>query len=447
MTEQKKSPYVKTFSCPSCGGSVTIRAIGSSLNVVCSYCSSIIDTSNENYIVIETFTNKKRKKQIIELGDRGNLFGTLWENIGYMERKDQSGKYTWSEYLLFNPMQGFRWLTEYGGHWSFVKTIKDKPESDRVFNSSNITYKNTVYSLFNKGTATISFVIGEFYWQIRIGEKVDLIEFIAPPEILSIERSEDEVNWSIGSYINANLIRDAFSIKKIMPNQVGIAPNQPSPYNLDLTQKITKYWKLFLITLTCIQLYFFLIPDSDIIYSSKIEFRSNDIEKTKVSQSFEVNEKETNLRLNFHTPLNDSWLELQVELINDDTGDSIEFEEGIEYYSGYDSDGHWSEGSETTEKIITAIPKGRYHLNIEASGPNLLRNENADSSIPSWNSESPPVIVTIEVKTGATIWSNFILSLILLSLFPIVILWRRHSFESGRWSESDYSPYNSSEED
>jgi hypothetical protein len=96
------SPHVKTFSCPNCAGSVNIRAIGSTINVVCSYCSSIIDTNDENYKVVDAFTNKVQRRTIIALGQRGELFGTLWETIGYMERCDQSGQYVWSEYLLFN---------------------------------------------------------------------------------------------------------------------------------------------------------------------------------------------------------------------------------------------------------------------------------------------------------------------------------------------------------
>ena len=28
--------------------------------------------------------------------------------------------YDWYEYLLYNPYNGFRYLTEYQGHWSFI---------------------------------------------------------------------------------------------------------------------------------------------------------------------------------------------------------------------------------------------------------------------------------------------------------------------------------------
>ena len=205
--EETKRPYVKTFSCPNCAGSVNIRAIGSSINVVCSYCSSVIDTNDENYKVVDTFTNKIKRRQVIGLGQRGELYGTLWEVIGYMERVEQSGTYTWSEYLLFNPLKGFRWLTEYAGHWSFVTTLKDHLEEHPPNNPLYASYKNKEYTTFSIGTATVTFVIGEFYWQVRIGEKVDMIEFISPPETLTLEKNSEERVWSVGLYTSAEIIK------------------------------------------------------------------------------------------------------------------------------------------------------------------------------------------------------------------------------------------------
>ena len=36
--------------------------------------------------------------------------------------------YSWDEYLLFNPYKGFRYLTEYNGHWNFVQVQTALPE-------------------------------------------------------------------------------------------------------------------------------------------------------------------------------------------------------------------------------------------------------------------------------------------------------------------------------
>ena len=36
------------------------------------------------------------------------------------------------------------------------------------------------------------------------------------------------------------------------------------------------------------------------------------------------------------------------------------------------------------------------------------------------------------------LWSNYVLAMIFLALFPLFSRWRRNAFESQRWSESDF---------
>ncbi len=366
------SPHVKTFSCPNCAGSVNIRAIGSTINVVCSYCSSIIDTNDENYKVVDAFTNKVERRTIIGLGQRGELFGTLWETIGYMERCDQSGQYVWSEYLLFNPWKGFRWLTEYGGHWSFVTTIKDQPKGTPGLDLLYTNFQDKEYLLFNKGTAKVTYVLGEFYWQVRIGEQVDLQEFIAPPEILSMESTSDEIVWSLGQYVNAETIRLAFQVPddKPMPVQTGVAPNQPSPYDPEDAVKIRKYWKYFSYAILLIHIGVCFGHSRETVYKGQIEFTSADKGKTKVTPQFEIKET-TTIDISLSAPVNNTWLEIGGDFVNDDNGQIDEFERGIEYYTGTDSDGAWSEGSDSTSHTIESVSKGKYHINLEVSGPPL----------------------------------------------------------------------------
>jgi hypothetical protein len=433
------SPHVKTFSCPSCAGSVNIRAIGSSINVVCSYCSSIIDTNDENYKVVDAFTNKVQRRTIIGLGQRGELFGTLWETIGYMERCDQSGQYVWSEYLLFNPWKGFRWLTEYGGHWSFVTTIKDQPKIRTSTDPVSTVYKNESFLLFNKGTAKVTYVLGEFYWQVRVGEQVDLQEFIAPPEILSMESNSEEIVWSLGQYVEAETIRVAFQVPgdKPMPVQTGVAPNQPSPYKPEDAIKIRKYWKYFAYAILLIHIGTCFNHKRDKVYTGYVDFSATDKGKTKVTPQFEIKDK-TNIEISMSAPIENTWIEINGDFVNDENGESEEFNRGIEYYTGTDSDGAWSEGSTNTSHTIESVSKGKYHLNLEVSGPPL---GDKDPAQPATANMNQPVILSIEIKTGGLVWENFWLALLFISLYPIFVWWKTRKFETARWAESDFSPY------
>jgi hypothetical protein len=72
--------------------------------------------------------------------------------------------------------------------------------------------------------------------------------------------------------------------------------------------------------------------------------------------------------------------------------------------------------------VFKAVPPGNYYLVIEYE----LGTDNAEA-----------VVDTLEVVRNPTGWSNFVLLLIFLAVFPLVSRWRRNAFEARRWSESD----------
>ncbi|MNL42842.1 hypothetical protein D3C87_1653250 [compost metagenome] len=122
---------------------------------------------------------------------------------------------------------------------------------------------------------------------------------------------------------------------------------------------------------------------------------------------------------------------MQGELVNDDTGDVQEFTKDVEYYSGRDADGDWTEGSQGGTVLLSAIPGGTYHVNFQVTGPLGLT----------------PLPYTLEIRRGVPRWPNFFLAIVLLSLWPIWLWWKDRNFELARWSQSDYSPYPSHSDD
>ena len=119
--EQEKN-RTSALSCPSCGAVVNLRAIGQSMSAVCGSCGAILDTATPELRLIEQAEAAQQKlAPLLPIGQRGKLFETDYEIIGFLQRADQWS--SWSEYLLFNPWKGFRWLVSYHGHWSFVTRL------------------------------------------------------------------------------------------------------------------------------------------------------------------------------------------------------------------------------------------------------------------------------------------------------------------------------------
>lgn len=434
----KKNP--KVFDCPSCGGGVHLRALGHTVTVVCASCGTLIDTTNENHKILSSAAQKIKVEPLIPLGQRGKIFDVTWEVIGFMQRSDGSGQYHWREYLLFNPAQGFRWLTEFDGHWNFVVSIKDKPTLFEAGGSSHVDYKGKSFQLFLKGAAKVNFVLGEFYWRVKTGERVQVKDFIAPPEILSYEANKEEIIWSLGQYVAPEEIRTAFQIDKAMPMRLGVAPNQPAAFD-SKGISISNYWLIFVAILLILQIFFAVGVKNEKVYEGAFSYLSDDLQKVKVTPSFELTGGKKNLDLKFYSPVQNSWIEFQVDLVNEKTGEVREFEKGIEYYSGTDSDGYWTEGSQVSHVLLSAVPAGLYHLNIEAS------SAKTSSTFLYATFEPKKLDYTVVVTRDVSNWSNFFGAFLALSILPAFAWWNKRSFERARWSTSDYSPYEIEEEE
>src|SRR5438270_10338 len=109
----------KSLSCPNCGAAVELRGFAHTLTAVCPNCLSVLDTASPELQVLQTFQGKQRVQPKLPLGSRGSLNGTLYEVIGFQQREvvSDGDVFCWDEYLLFNPYKGFRYLSEYEGHW------------------------------------------------------------------------------------------------------------------------------------------------------------------------------------------------------------------------------------------------------------------------------------------------------------------------------------------
>jgi hypothetical protein len=443
-----------TFRCPSCGAGVVIRAQGLTVSVACSSCGSVIDATNENYQIIAKAASALRIQPRIPIGTRGKIDGKTWEVIGFMQRAETLGLSTpvfgdaWAEYLLFNPMHGFRWLTEIQGHWSFVTPLKLKNlgavsrAGDRT-----VQFGGELYQLFSSSRVTVKYVIGEFYWRVQVGAAAEMQDYIAPPEMISSEKSSgpegEELNWSSSRYLRAEEVRMAFALPKgqeiEIPDPIGVGANEPSPYGPD-ARKVYSAWGFFCMVLFVIQFASMLFSAHTTVDEETFPYHPGESGAQQVTRSFAIENGMSgvgNVQVRLSSPVSNSWLEIQGELVSDKDGESYEFEEGVEYYSGYDSDGSWSEGSTRNSHTLSSIPSGTYHLNLQAVSPAAPGSIAGAGTFLTGN--EPRYAIT--VMRGVVNWSNFFWCLFLVSLYPVLVWWRSRSFERERWSNSDFSPY------
>jgi len=421
---------IKSFNCLGCGNALTVRGMQQTESIVCGTCGSVIDLTDENLRIIETYQARVKYEPLIPLGARGKLRGELFEVVGYLRRmiEVEGVEYEWSEYLLFNPYKGFRWLTEYNGHWNYVKTTTNVPKESFSVASGPINYLGETFLHFQSSVARVSYVIGEFYWKVSTGEACTVHDYVAPPRILSKEVTESEITWSIGEYIEPETVWSSFQLGTSVPPKIGIAPNQPSPF-LHQSEKIWKVWSILFFLLLFLQALFLLLSQNKLAYQNAFVFHQADAEKARVTDVFELTGRPSNVIIESRANVDNNWLYLNLALINEETGNAYDFGREISYYHGVDGGESWKEGSPGDEAILPSVPAGRYYLRIEPEA------------------EARDINYSIRVYRDVPRWTYFFIALGCLMLIPLIPWSRSRSFESRRWSESDHPPSTPSEDE
>src|SRR5207248_2682402 len=113
---------------------IALRAGAETVTVVCEHCHAVLDARDPNLRVLQRFKQRITLEPLIPLGTRGMIRGQEYIVVGFQQRtiKVDNVPYSWREYVLFNAQQGFRYLTEYDGHWNDVVPLKTVPEKKRV---------------------------------------------------------------------------------------------------------------------------------------------------------------------------------------------------------------------------------------------------------------------------------------------------------------------------
>lgn len=429
-------------SCPNCAGPLELRAPDKTERVTCPNCNSLLDVNQGQLQFLKTL-EPPSFQPLIPLGSTGEVPEGKMTVIGAMQRSVtiEGEQYFWSEYLLYNPQIGFRWLVHSDDHWNYVRAI---PPGEVSESAKYANYRGTNYKIFQDAQARVESVLGEFYWKVETGEQVRGIDYVAAPYMLSKEvstvyisdpkdsskqrRATGEINWSLGTYVPVPQIEKAFSVKDL-PRPSNIAPNEPYRHKW-----VYKYWIAFIALLLFVGMVTFLISGSSKeVFSETVSFPplvNPDATQVYFSQPFEMGGR-SNIRVAGEAPVQNAWVYLEGDLINEETGVVQSFPINISFYQGVEDGEAWSEGGQTDSAYTSAMPAGRYVLRLEGQ----------------WEHWQQPARVSVKIEQNVTRGFNLLLALIVLSIAPIAMLMYHIGFEHRRWSESMFSGGGSSDDD
>jgi hypothetical protein len=167
----------------------------------------------------------------LAVGDEGELDveggRARFRVIGIMHRsiRVEGERYTWEEYVLHSPAEGLRWLVVADGHWNLVESVEAGQVEEIDRGEGSAKYRGETFRFLSSGKARVEWATGELPWEVAAGDVVNAYDFVHAPHILSCEATDDEVNWSYGTYTPPDIVARAFG-KRMLPKPRGRAANQ-----------------------------------------------------------------------------------------------------------------------------------------------------------------------------------------------------------------------------
>ncbi len=451
----------QNLNCPKCGGTLALHAPDQTQRVGCPSCGSLLSAENGKLAFLKSL-KQPHQEVVIPLGTEGLLNGEKLICIGQLRRSCtiDGTAYPWSEYLLLDSQHGFKWLVESDGHWSLATALPPGDVPQAPEGQKNLWMQGQNWRRFQDAVAVVEGVWGEFYWMVEQGEKVQVSEFVCPPRSLTRERQQhrnggEEVNWSLSTYLEPDVVWAAFKLGGSPTAPQGIASFQPNPHKTTLSK--STLWIVGALGL----LLLLVMVESATHRNVELFSRQLDLyeltpglrqaateavrksipirrptapatadapapeaqEPVYFSGPIEIKDGHRNLAVTMSAPVNNAWIGLEGALVSETTGVAELFLLESSFYHGVDGGESWSEGNQVQKVFLSAVPPGTYVLRLA----------------PQWDGKVPPVrAIDVKLNQGVMRWLYPGLTLLGILLVPLLLVFRMAAFETRRWQESMY---------
>lgn len=418
-------PKAAALNCPSCGAAIEMHALGWAVSVVCAACGAQLDATDPNLRVLQ-YGERVTLAPRIPLGTRGTWKGAPWEVIGcqVVTITVEGIDYSWTEYVCFNPYRGFLYLSEYDGHWNVIEKLRRRPTPESGGSQPTIELDGRVYKHFQTATARTTAALGEFPWELHVGDTVVSQDYVAPPYILSVEASAGEVTFSQGTYTRPEVIRKAFGLSQELMAPIGVFANQPNPH-AETPKRFGQRFLLGLAVLLVMLVANIMLASNREVFTQNYTFdRRAAGSSAFVTPAFDLDGRPSGVAIDLTADLQNDWVFFTLSLINERTGETREVTRQLEYYTGVDSDGSWTEGDRSETLRLAGVPAGRYFLRVEPEGGEVGRSA---------------VSYTLQVRRDPPHFGFYLLAFLAIVSPMLFAFLPAAAFETRRWAESDHA--------
>lgn len=437
VIESEEGIRPQAVTCPSCGGSVELVDRAGTAMVVCGFCGGALDVSVPGAAQLLYQSEKKKRPFPIPLGSKCNIKGAEWTAIGrvHYREDDFSGVWTWDELQLYNPEQGYAFLALEEGHWMFFEPLRHRVMTNPRYLSpkSRVRLQGQTFKVFERSRALITYVEGELSWVARIGDKLGYMDAIRPPQMLSAEWTEKEMEWSIGRYLTPQEVAAAFKMpREKLPSPRGVAPAQPFIRTVGESRRAWVALTAGLLLLMNAGMAFFWKQGEQVFESGSIPASAYLAEDGYLTRPIEIPEGRHICRLEAHSSsVNNSWVAVSVAFLDEQENVLLDADAEVAYYHGVQGGERWSEGSRTDSTLVILEGPQVYRLDVFGSA-GVWSQTGGDRP----TTRGPPL--QLALYRGVLPARYFLIFGLLALLYPIWAYGRQALFEARRWpSEED----------
>jgi hypothetical protein len=417
-----EAPVSSTLDCPNCQRTITYYDVAESSYYACRQCRTFFKYEYEGPPEILTTFSEAVPELLIPIGSEGYLDNQFGRVLGYIHKQEKGTSYRWVEYVIRQQGGQLIQLAEYNGHWMLIQPAGqayDKTSTHQRY----VLRDERKYKLYNQYQPEVIHAVGEFDWNILDDEKLTIAEYIDPPSMLISERNQKRVDWYVASYLSPSIVAEAFGMPKAdLPDPYGVGAIEPADPK-DRWGAVLRVSGMVLVLMVVLQIILAVLRPTKLLLNESFTTESDSTGSIKpiVSPSFEV-DRQMALGFDLSASIDNQWLELPITTVDEQSGRVYEFSETLEYYHGVESGESWSEGSQEESAVLGRIPAGRYHLTIYPA-----------------RDPGQSIEFHVNIWQNTRLISNAVLLLGLLTIYPILLYWRRSYYDKQRWNDSDYA--------
>jgi len=251
----------RSVECPNCGASLEVK-LATTRSIVCHQCHSVVDLVGKDGQGVggdlQHYAQVNGMEPLIPLGSVGTLAlgkaALPWQVVGYAERcevpesaprpaepaaprggmskvaephllmsaddENADEQTFWREYLLYHRTEGFAFIVDAQDGWSWTVPLTGVPSGS----GQVVKYGEAVYRKLYDYTGMVTYVLGEFYWQVTQNQRSFNTDYqgtgSAAAKRLNREQTgsgrgdetQQEVVWSGGETLSADAVMKAFRL-------------------------------------------------------------------------------------------------------------------------------------------------------------------------------------------------------------------------------------------